>query len=357
THRGPDQDGAYSDEYVALAHKRLSIIDLSENGRQPMADSTGDYVIVYNGEVFNYGELKKELAGKGHRFVSNTDTEVILNAYIEWGRNCVERFNGQFAFCIYDKKKKELFLARDRLGIKPLYFFSEGSRFIFGSELKVILKAGIEKEIDEKALNHYLIFGYTPSESSILKNVYKLLPGHYLVYDIEKKRIAEKSKYWEISFSDKIHSEEEAKETLYGLLDSSVKRRLIADVPVGAFLSGGVDSSIIVYLMRKYVKDLKTFSIKFDHDEFNESKWARLVADRLNTDHHEIEFNAVDLKKLIPDLVYLFDEPFGDSSMIPTYLVSKVAREQVKVCLSGTGADELFGGYHRYREFSQLRKL
>ena len=357
-HRGPDDSGYYINDTVSLGHRRLSILDLSKKGKQPMTNEDENFIIVYNGEIYNFKDIRKKLIEKKHRFISNTDTEVILHGYEEWGNDIVNKLNGQFAFCIYDKNKKELFLARDRLGIKPLYYYNKNGKFIFGSELKVIFKSNIKKEIDKEALNYYLIFGYTPSEKSILRDTLKLLPAHYLVYDLKNKKIKEYKKYWENDFKEnEITNEVEIKKLIYEKLDKSVKQRLVADVPVGAFLSGGVDSSIIVALMSKYVKDLKTFSIRFDYNEFNESEYAKIISDKFKTDHYEIEFNVKDVEKLIPELVFHFDEPFGDSSMIPTYLVSKVAKEQVTVCLSGTGGDELFAGYDRYAEFTALKKL
>lgn len=355
-HRGPDQEGFYIDEQVSLGHKRLSILDLSEKGKQPMSSADNNYVIVFNGEVYNFQEIRENLQNLGHTFTSQTDTEVVLHSYIEWGNDCVNRFNGDFAFCIYDKKKKIFYLARDRFGFKPIYYYLSNGKFIFSSELKVLLRAGIPREIDKKALKHYLFFGFTPSETSIIKGVKKLLPAHYAVFSLENKSVAGQKRYWQTTFSNKIKSVD-IQDEVYKLLDDAVKKRMIADVLVGAFLSGGIDSSIICYLMKQYNKELKTFSIKFDYDDFNESKWARIVADNLGTEHHEIKFGAKDVKKFIPDLMYSFDEPFGDPSMIPTFLVSKVAREHVTVCLSGTGADELFIGYPRYKEFLRLNQL
>lgn len=356
-HRGPDHEGLYNEKNITLAHKRLSIIDLSEKGNQPMTDKTGNYILVYNGELFNFQSIKEELETSGHTFVSHSDTEVILHAYIQWGEECVSRFNGQFAFCVYDRAKQILFFARDRLGIKPLYYYCKEGKLIFGSELKLILESGVEKELDDYAFSHYLLFNNAPSERSIIKNTAKLLPGHHMTFDLKKNEIREIKKYWQLDFSQEKMSGPELEERIYNLLDESVKRRLIADVPVGAFLSGGVDSSIIVYFMRKYVEDLKTFSIRFDYNDFNESAYAKVVSDLFKTDHHEIEFNAKDVQKYIPKLIYSYDEPFGDESMIPTFLVSEVARQHVTVALSGTGGDELFAGYHRHYEYRMLKKL
>lgn len=357
-HRGPDQEDYYSDDLVSLAHRRLSIIDLSENGKQPMVNEDGTIYIVYNGEIYNFIEMREELTQRGHKFISNTDTEVIIHGYEEYGTGIIGQLNGQFAFCIYDKNKDQLCIARDRIGIKPLYYYSKNNKFIFGSEVKILLKSNIKKEINKDALNHYLLFGYTPSEQSILNNVYKLLPSHYLIYDLKKSKINGVKRYWGTTFDENGElSEKEICEHLVTKLDECVKKRMVADVPVGAFLSGGVDSSIIVALMSKYVGDLKTFSIKFDYGEFNESEYAKIVSNKFKTDHYEIGFTAKDVGELIPELVYYFDEPFGDPSMIPTYLVSKVAKRHVTVCLSGTGGDELFAGYDRYFQFKTLKKL
>lgn len=356
-HRGPDQSGVFFDNNIALAHRRLSILDLSENGKQPMVDRSGDNIIVFNGEIYNFKEIRSELISKGYSFFSNADTEVILNSYIEWGRDCLEKFNGQFAFSIYDKKKSILFLARDRMGIKPLYYYCNGNRFMFSSELKGILRSGIDRDVNSYALEHYFILGYTPLEQSIVSNVNKLEPATYLIYDLDRKAISEKRKYWDITAARDSSLADNYEVDVYDLLDEAVKKRLIADVPVGAFLSGGVDSSIIVYFMSKYISNLKTFSVKFDYNDFDESKWARVISDKFGTEHHEIEFTAKDVEADIPALVNSFDEPFGDTSMIPTYLVSKVAKKHVTVCLSGTGGDELFAGYTRYKEYLMLKKL
>ena len=357
-HRGPDQEGCYCDNMISIAHRRLSIIDLSENGKQPMHNEDETMYIAYNGEIYDFQELRKELIQKGHKFISNTDTEVILHGYEEYGASILKRLNGQFAVCIYDKKKTQLFIARDRIGIKPLYYYSKDNKFIFGSELKVLLKSNIKKEINKEALNHYLLFGYTPSKQSILNDVSKLLPGHYLIYDLTKNKINQIVKYWSVSFYGKNNlTENELCNQIPIMLDKCIKKRMVADVPVGAFLSGGIDSSIIVAMMSKYTTKLKTFSIKFDYPEYNESEYANIISKQFKTDHYEIAFNAQDIRKLIPKLVFYFDEPFGDASMIPTYLVSKIAKKHVTVCLSGTGGDELFAGYDRYNQFKILKKV
>ncbi|MBN1457198.1 MAG: asparagine synthase (glutamine-hydrolyzing) [Sedimentisphaerales bacterium] len=357
-HRGPEQEGYHVGDGVSIGHKRLCILDLSEKGIQPMYNENRNICVSYNGEIYNFKELRKELEGCGHIFKSNTDTEVLVHGYEQWGREVLSRLNGQFAFCILDVSERKLLLGRDRLGIKPLYYYCKEGKFIFGSELKVMLKSGIEKQIDEDVLDHYMIFGYTPSEDSILCGVKKLLPGSWLEYDLGKKELDDCGFYWELNYcEDHSISEMQWQEQLRELISRSTKRRLISDVPLGAFLSGGIDSSIIVAMMREHVSDLQTFSIRFDHKEFNESQYAKIVSEMFGTNHFEIEFDSNDVGALIPGLIYNYDEPFSDPSMIPTYLVSKVAKEHVTVSLSGTGGDELFGGYERYSEFSTLKRL
>jgi len=357
-HRGPEQDGFHVADGVSVGHKRLKILDLSEKGRQPLYNEDNTVCITYNGEVFNFEELKQNLLKAGHTFNSRTDTEVLIHGYEEWGADILKKIDAEFAFCIFDKRRNVLFLARDRLGVKPLYYYDDGQKFIFGSELKVFLKSDIEKRISKTALNYYLLFGNTPSDQSILENVKPLLPGSFLVYDLNAKKIIQYSRYWTIGFSEDLHiPEDEIEKQIVQKLDISVKRRMISDVPLGAFLSGGVDSSIIVSIMRKYVKDLKTFSIRFDYPEYNESQYAKIVSDMFQTHHHEIQFNAESVNALIAELPYYYDEPFGDPSMIPTCLVSRVARQHVTVSLSGTGGDELFAGYPRYNELRILTAL
>jgi asparagine synthase (glutamine-hydrolysing) len=357
-HRGPEQEGFHISDGISIGHKRLCIIDLSDKGRQPIYNEDNTICITYNGEIFNFESLRQTLKSQGHLFRSKTDTEVLVHGYEEWGADLLERINGQFAFCIFDKKNNIFFLARDRLGIKPLYYYHDDKRFIFGSELKVFLKSDIKKHISKRALDYYLLFGNTPAGQSILENVQKVLPGSYIIYDLTAKKIKQYVRFWTLSFQeDTSISEDHAKEQIVERLDQSVKMQLISDVPLGAFLSGGVDSSIIVALMRKYVKDLNTFSIKFDRPGYNESKYAKIVSDMFHTEHHEIEFNAESIKDLIAELPYYYDEPFADPSMIPTCLVSRVAKRHVTVSLSGTGGDELFAGYPRYIQLPLLKKL
>lgn len=358
SHRGPEQQGYHVSDGISLGHKRLCILDLSEKGTQPIYNEDGSVCIIYNGETYNFAELRKELETLGHRFVSKTDTEVVVHGYEQWGTDVLKKMNGQFALCIFDRRHRRLVLARDRMGIKPLYYHFKDGRFVFGSELKVLLKSDIEKHIDQRSLNHYLLFGYIPSGCSILQDVKQLLPGYYLTFDLDDNRIECCEPFWRLRYDQPLDmSADEMILRLRELLDTSVRRRLISDVPLGAFLSGGIDSSILVSIMHKYVKELRTFSIRFDYADFNESTYAEIVSRKFDTIHHEIAFCAGDVLDLIPKLTYFYDEPFADYSMIPTYLVSKVAREHVTVSLSGTGGDELFGGYSRYTEFGLLKKL
>ena len=347
-HRGPDAKGVKHFTKASLGHTRLSILDLSNNGKQPMSNEDGSLWIVFNGEIYNYQELKVNLE-KRHIFTSNTDTEVILHAYEDWGAECVQYLNGMFSFAIYDKNKNEWFIARDRLGIKPLYYYYRNKKLVFSSEIKAITPLVEDLEISHKAISAYLSFLYIPAPMTIFKQIKKLPPGCVLkMKDKKKPRVI---KYWELKQTDKYASISHAEKRVIDLLDESVRQRLLADVPVGAFLSGGVDSTAVVAFMRKYIHDLKTFSVSFDKPEYDESKYAKMASDSFQTEHHVLYFNHKDVEKNFEKLVYHYDEPYGDSSMIPTYLVSKLARKHVTVSLSGDGADELFGGYNTYKWF------
>jgi len=372
-HRGPDSSGYYSDGKVVLAHVRLSIIDISSAGFQPMhyslkdgafsekfnSNSVGNEIvtITFNGEIYNYLELKENLVSLGCIFKTKTDTEVVLAAYLKWGKDCVKHFNGMWSFAIYDKRNEEVFLSRDRFGQKPLYYYIADNEFVFGSELKVFFEYGSPKEINRDSLNHFMIFGMMPNENSIISNINKLPAAHNLAYSVSEKKIKTIETYYQTKFFENKIGETEAKSELLRLLENSVNRRMIADVPAGAFLSGGVDSSAIVYFMRQKASDLKTFSVGFDYDDFNESEQAEIIAKKFQTDHYQLKFTHKDVKKLIEKLPYYFDEPLGDSSLIPSTLVSQVASKHVKVVLSGTGADEIFGGYSRYAEYQKLLKF
>ena len=350
-HRGPDDSGMWfrPDRKIGFGHRRLSIIDLSKAGKQPMSDMEGKLTIVYNGEIYNYMEVKKELEKKGYRFRSKTDTEVILNAYKAWGTDCLCRLNGMFAFSIYDKEKKKIFLARDRIGKKPLYYALYKGKFLFCSELKSILcDPEFPKDIDYRALNLYLTFGYIFSDFSIFKYAKKLPPAHMMIYDLENKKV-DISRYWSIPEQDtKKYREDDLLEELEYLLEDAVRIRLVGDVPIGAFLSGGLDSSLVVATMCKVASgSVKTFSIGSHNEKYNELPYARIIANHFGTEHTEF---TVEPEKFdnISELAAHFDEPFADSSLIPTYYVSKMTREHVKVALSGDGGDELFGGYSTY---------
>jgi len=357
-HRGPDGAGYYHDPVfpVALGHNRLSIIDLSDAGHQPMCNEDKTVWITFNGEIYNFQELRPELEAKGHIFGSNTDTEVIIHAYEEWGKDCLLRFNGMFAFCIWDRNKKLLFLARDRLGIKPLYYSDSAGRLIFGSEPKVILShPGFQRGISNPALISYLIYRYVAGGQSIWKGIKKLLPGHCLSYDLEKQKLTI-HQYWSLKAKQKKRSKEEALDRFNELFTSAVKYRLISDVPVGVFLSGGVDSSAITGVASQLSPHINTFSIGFSESNRSELDDARVVADHLKTTHHQAKVNSgniSDLKSIFATL----DEPLGDSSIIPTYLVCREGRKYAKVILAGDGGDELMGGYNWYTQFRQIMMI
>jgi asparagine synthase (glutamine-hydrolysing) len=352
-HRGPDNMGLFFDEEagVGLGHRRLSVIDLSKAGRQPMSNDDGMVQIVYNGEMYNFKEVRKTLEGCSHSFSTETDTEVILKAYLEWGINCLNRFVGMFAFALWDKRSRLLFLARDRLGIKPLYYHFDRGRFLFASELKAMMAFKVfQRNIDPNSIPLFLHYQYIPAPRTIFKNTYKLLPGYCLVYDGQD---LETYAYWNLphrgeegAFKSK---EEDVIDELDYLLTRAVSDRLVSDVPLGALLSGGIDSSMVVALMQKVnPAPVRTFSIGFREPEYNEAPWASKVANHLGTDHTEFYVTPKEAMDVIPQLPEIYDEPFADSSAIPTYLVSSLARSQVTVALSGDGGDEQFSGYVRY---------
>ncbi len=348
--RGPDDYGYYTDNFVSLGHRRLSIIDLSKKGKQPIHNEDKTILVIFNGEIYNFKDIKDELEKRGHRFYTETDTEVIVHAYEEYKEDCVKLFRGMFAFCIYDRTEKKLFLARDRTGKKPLYYIDNTERFIFASELKALLcDEELKREIDLEALHHYLTFGYVPTPLSIIKNIKKLQPGHYLV--LKNKEIIIQ-KYWDVNFNEIKSNESYYINRLNETLKDSVNLRLISDVPLGALLSGGIDSSIIVGLMSQLSDKLKTFSIGFNEKDFDELKYARIVSQKFNTDHKEFNVN-VNLIKDMPAITYQLDEPFVDPSSLPTYYLCNLARKHVKVVLSGDGGDELFAGYTRYFNWYQ----
>lgn len=348
-YRGPDDQGVFIDQGIALGVNRLSIIDLAA-GHQPIHNENQALWIVYNGEIYNFPELKDFLTKKGHVFYTNSDTEVIIHLYEEYGYDCVNKLNGMFAFAVWDKKKDELFLARDRFGIKPLYYSDFDGQLVFASEIKAILQfPDFKREIDLSALDQYLSFEYVPTPRSIFQNIKKLPAGHFLIYKDHNLSI---KKYWDISLikTKSPLKEPEAEEKLLELLKSSVKRHLISDVPLGVFLSGGIDSSLITALASNFLKEgVKTFSIGFKEDSFDESRYIKQVASVYGAKHQHHIFDINDLCNLIPGAAVFLDEPFADASFFPTWLLSKLARQEVVVALSGEGGDELFAGYPTYQ--------
>jgi asparagine synthase (glutamine-hydrolysing) len=360
-HRGPDDEGAWqsSDGRVALGHRRLSIIDLSPNGRQPMSDRSGRLRIVFNGEIYNYLELRAELQRRGHVFRTASDTEVILEAYLEWGDAALSRLNGMFALAIYDSAERRLLLARDRAGEKPLFYRSHAGTFAFASELKSLLSdPSCPRELDAEALEFYLAFGYVPGERCLLSGFRKLPQAHALSFSLDSGELRTWA-YWTLPYPEEHAADESALlEELEGLVEDSVRLRLIADVPVGIMLSGGVDSSVITALAaRCSSKPLKTFTISFPgHGGYDESPYARTVASHFGTEHVELAAEPATVD-LIPDLVRQFDEPIADSSMVPTYLLSRLIRGEATVALGGDGGDEVFGGYLHHSWVQQQARM
>jgi asparagine synthase (glutamine-hydrolysing) len=345
-HRGPDDEGSWSAPGVGIGMRRLSIIDLA-GGHQPIRNEDGTVWIVFNGEIYNFRELRADLEAAGHRFYTATDTEVIVHAYEQWGSAAIGRLRGMFGLAIWDARHRSLLLARDRIGIKPLHYAEVEGRLYFGSEIKSILCApGVARELDLDALDHYLSFLYTPRDRSIFKGVHKLPPGHLLVWHDGRHHL---ERYWEVRADEPFRgSQQDAAAALRSVLADAVRSHLVSDVPLGAFLSGGVDSSVVVGLMAETAgARVKTFSIGFDEPAFDELEHARRVAAHFGTDHHEFVVQP-DAIRILDDLVGHFDEPFADSSAIPTWYVSEMARQHVTVVLSGDGGDELFGGYDRY---------
>lgn len=347
-HRGPDAQGVFLDCGIGLAHARLSIIDLTSTGGQPMFNKGKTVAIIFNGEIYNFLVLKKELEKKGYVFSSTSDTEVILGCYEIYGEYCFEKFVGMFAIAIYDFKKNRLILARDRMGEKPLYWSKNNNVFIFASELGAIMDSGlIPKEIDLVSLNKYLLFDYVPTPATILKDVYKLEPGTYLIY--ENNKIIKKQ-FWKIPTEVSNLSEDEALSNLDKLFSTSISGQLVSDAPLGVFLSGGIDSSTIAWYAQKHSdKPISTFSIGFKDAEFDESPYAREVATWLGTNHHERIISPEDALIMIDKISEVFTEPVADASVIPTLLLSQFTREHVTVSLGGDGGDELFAGYPTFQ--------
>jgi asparagine synthase (glutamine-hydrolysing) len=358
SHRGPDDAGYWVQGSVGLGHRRLSIIDLSPLGHQPMFNEDGCVGLVYNGEIYNYQELYKPLCDKGHTFRSRSDTEVIIHAYEEWGFDCVNQFNGMFAFGIWDERKQSLWIVRDRLGIKPLYYYWNGDVFIFSSEIKPILKTGFVKpEMNEKVLDAYFSLGYVPGPETMFRNIKKVMPGHYLSLHAGKLTDTE---YWDFAYvEDNILSYREYEEKLEVLLQDSIRKRLRSDVPLGVFLSGGLDSSTVVALMSDMISDpINTFTVGYDMSRnFSEEPFAEMVATKFNTKHHVFKLEPDDFFTSIEKLVEFAEEPIVEPAAIALYHISKLARQSATVLLSGEGSDEILAGYFLYDIMSKIDKI
>jgi asparagine synthase (glutamine-hydrolysing) len=357
-HRGPDGDGVFVDGDVSLGHRRLAIIDLSQRAAQPMATEDGRYQLVFNGEIYNFQDIRARLENMGHKFFSNSDSEVVLRSYAQFGAECVKEFNGMFAFAIWDVQQKSLFLARDRVGIKPLYYFHDGDRFIFSSEIKAILAHDIPRRLNMDALNIYLRMLYVPAPMTMFEKIFKLEPGTTLTYcsgHIDVQR------YWSHARTSEQLPEAEIVKKIHDVLYDSVQRRLISDRPVGVFLSGGVDSTAVAGIAAEQTSGpLKTFSVDFDvrHEKFNtDAAVAKKTSARLGSDHHEFMVTGNDCAVHFSDVIRAMDEPVANTTQIATYLLSKHTREHVVVALGGDGGDELFGGYDRYKLAHRLHGL
>lgn len=352
-HRGPDGIRIHDFGNFTLAFARLSVIDLSENGMQPMISDDGNVAVVFNGEVYGYQALRTELQQIGYVFHSTSDTEVILNAYLAWGKKFINRFDGMFGIAIYDKRENVIRLYRDRLGIKPIFYYCIGDNFGFASELKGIVGMCDKErfEIDNTAIYDYLTYTYIPEPKTMYKSVFKLEPGHYLEYDLKDKKIRKKCSYWKLAINgtcQRMRDPGELQNHLKSLIGESVKKQIIADVPVGTFLSGGIDSSIVTYEAHKINPQIESFNIGFDEKRYDESKYAKKFAEQYRISMTKETFNRAIFKKQYSMMRDWYDEPFADMSAFPTYLVSKIARKKTVVTLTGDGGDEVFGGYPRY---------
>ncbi len=350
-HRGPDDSGLYVDRYISLGHRRLSIIDTSINGHQPMYNETKNIVVIFNGEIWNYKELKVILEKSGHHFSSSSDTEVIVHGYEEYGEEITKRLDGMFAFAIWDIRKRKLILARDRIGKKPLYYYLDERKLVFASEIKAILvDASIKRSVNMQCLSDYLTLRYSPNEETIFEHIKKVEPGTFLIY--QNGRI-NKKKYWKLpSFTHRFDPDILKTDKL---IENSIKKRLISDVPLGVFLSGGLDSSTLVAYMSRIKKNIKTFSVGFG-DSTDETFYSRIVAEKFDTEHTEIKLDS-DILAYLPSVVWHLDEPLADPAALPTYLLCKEVSKKVKVVLSGEGGDEVFGGYHTFNSIENLNKI
>ena len=360
-HRGPDGIRVSRMPDFTLAFARLAIMDLSEQGMQPMFSCDNQVGIVFNGEIYGYQKLRNELLQKGYRFRSTSDTEVILNAYLEWGEKFINRVDGMFGMAIYDRRDGKVRLFRDRIGIKPLYYYYDGANFGFSSELKGILNmcGNISFQIDNTAVYDFLNYTYIPDPKTYYKYVYRLLPGHRMIFDIKSRKIVKDSAYWRLkvnAYQGSQRKQGDLVEELKSLVESSVKKQMVADVPVGTFLSGGVDSSIVTYEGHRVNPQLETFSIGFASARYNELRYAQELSDRYQIHLNSKMFNHDVFKGYYGRLRDWYDEPFADTSAFPTYAVSQLAREKVTVVLTGDGGDEIFGGYGRQRAIWQKEK-
>ncbi|MFA6308016.1 MAG: asparagine synthase (glutamine-hydrolyzing) [Patescibacteria group bacterium] len=359
-HRGPDDLGVFLDDIFSLGHVRLSIIDLSQRGHQPMFSSDKNYIIIYNGELYNFEKIKKDLKSKGFKFTSNTDTEVILNSYIAYGEKCLDKFNGIFSFAIFDKKKKKLFAARDHFGVKPFFYYFKDNKFIFSSEIKSILEHNVDKSLDFDSLNLYFRFLYIAGPRTIFKNIKKLQASHYLILQNNKLEI---KRYYRVPQEKKDFSFPEAKEIIRTNFDKAVERQLISDRPLGLYLSGGIDSTAILGSMSKLVNHkIKTFTVKFDtkieEDKFNiDSQLAKKTSDYYKTDHYELLVKPKEVAENLEKVIYHMDDLVSNHTQTATYLLSKLAKGQVAVVLGGDGGDEIFGGYERHYYYNLIDKF
>lgn len=356
-HRGPDDEGVYVNGPVGLGQRRLAIIDLSPLGRQPMGSEDGSIQVTYNGEIYNFAEIREQLITAGHTFRSRTDTEVIVHAYEEWGTECVHRFNGMFAFGLWDGTRRRLWLARDRMGVKPLFYARLSDRFLFGSEIKALLEdPALIREVDIEALSYYLALNWTPAPLTMFKNVRQLLPGQYMT--IDSNGTIKETTYWDLEFREfDNRSESELIDEFLSRLEASVKLRLVSDVPFGAFLSGGADSSSVSHFMAKNLTTpLKTFSIHFGEPTFDEDEYARAVAAHIGAEHHQRKVTA-DLAASLPRMVWHAEEPTADSSMLAVWHLARETRKHVTMVQSGDGADELLAGYETYQAHYLHRAL
>ena len=346
-HRGPEQEGFYTDSFVSLCCERLKIQDLSESAKQPIHNEDETIWVILNGEIYNFRELRHELE-RNHQFYTESDTEVILHAYEEFGEDCLQKLDGMFAFAIWDTKRKKIFIARDRLGVKPLFYCIIDNRLLFASELKSLLQfEEIKREINNEALCQFLTYAYTIDGQTLIKSIYELLPGHKLVYEFDKKSI-KIEKYWELNINETNHHEDYYLEKLRKILKDAVEKRMISAAPLGAFLSGGLDSSVIVAIMSKLSSEpIKTFTTGFGHDldEYNEAK---IVSEHCNTIHTEISLSYSELTKSLPKILWHMEFPYGRPSILSNYLAAKNVKKYVTVAFTGEGADECFGGYNRY---------